>query len=901
MRIPVRGLRRAAAVGLLALGGVVPTAVRAQELATSDRGAVALGELIAGLGTSARVLMIGAHPDDEDTQLVAFLARGRHVETAYLSLTRGDGGQNLIGNELGEGLGVIRTEELLAARRIDGAQQFFTRAYDFGFSKSAEETYKHWPKDSILRDVVTVVRGFKPHIIVAVFSGTPRDGHGHHQVSGILAREAYDLAGDTVRFPTRTTNGLGPWTVTHFYRGQRGNAPNATYAMNVGEYSPLLGRSYAEIAGESRSQHKSQGFGVLQRKGVQMDYVRREASRLRSTADVQPLFEGIDTTFARFRGAFAGPGRARLDSLLASVAEARRAYNAFDATAAVAPLAAVIRHLDVLCPPPIPGADRPLAPMDSVAQRMQCGVPATSAAVPAAADLARSATAMRQRASLALALAAGVAAEATASREQWPSGGGQVPVAIRVYNRGAVSVEFIRASVLFPGVGTDLVDGASPLVANRVTSRAMIAPDSALSVAGAGYPVRPMAPWWLATPRIGDIFSTRINGLPEHSNLRSGIAYVALQIAGAQVQLSTPIVYRYADPVRGEVERPVVFVPAVTVMLDRAVELATSGATYDRVVPVRVRSYLDETWPVRVELSLPAGLTADSAARTVSLPPGGTELVTFRVRGRAAAGAHQIVARANVGRTMSRTDFDVIEYPHIRPQRMYRPSTIALRVADVTVPSGLRITYVPGVSDNVAPVLQQLGFALGIVQPAALDTFDLSATDVIVVGPRAYDAHVELVRNNPKLLAWVQRGGTMVVQYGQFEMMNPGIMPFQVTINRQQDRVTEEDAPVRVLDPTSPLLSTPNRITPQDFEGWVQERALYMPRTFADAYKPLLSMNDPGEPANDAAILVAAYGSGTYVYTTLSFFRQLPAGVPGPTKLFVNLLAAGQKGRPIVP
>jgi hypothetical protein len=232
---------------------------------------------------------------------------------------------------------------------------------------------------------------------------------------------------------------------------------------------------------------------------------------------------------------------------------------------------------------------------------------------------------------------------------------------------------------------------------------------------------------------------------------------------------------------------------------------------------------------------------------------------------------------------------------------MYRPSTIALRVADVTVPSGLRITYVPGVSDNVAPVLQQLGFTLSVVQPAALDTFDLSTTDVVVVGPRAYDAHPELVTNNPKLLAWVQRGGTMVVQYGQFEMMNPGIMPFPVTINRQQDRVTEEDAPVRILDPQSRLLSTPNRITPADFEGWVQERALYMPRTFADVYKPLLSMNDPGEPANDAAILVASYGSGTYVYTTLSFFRQLPAGVPGATKLFVNLLAAGQKGRPIVP
>jgi LmbE family N-acetylglucosaminyl deacetylase len=869
-----RDFRRAVALGVLALGLVAstPAIAPAQSPASTDRGAVALGELLAGLGTSVRVLMIGAHPDDEDTQLVTFLARGRHVETAYLSLTRGDGGQNLIGNELGEGLGVIRTEELLAARRIDGALQYFTRAYAFGFSKSAVETYKHWPKDSILKDVVTVVRGFKPHIIVAVFSGTPRDGHGHHQVSGILAREAFDLAGDTVRFPTRGTNGLGPWTVTHFYRGQRGNAATATYAMNVGEYSPLLGRSYAEIAGESRSQHKSQGFGQLQRKGVQMDYVRREASRLRSTATEQPLFEGIDTTFTRFRGAFAPPGQARLDSLLAAIAEARRVYNPFDPSATVAPLAAVIRHLNALCP-----------------SRPACGVPGASSAVPSAMDLAASAATLRQRTSDALTLAAGVALEASASREEWPSGA-PVPVDVRMYNRGRVAVEVTGAQLGFPG---------GLVLTQERTGR--IQPDSAVT-ANADVPSGPpMGPWWLVTPRAGDYFATPIDGLPEQAKARTGMVRVAMRVADAAIEVSTPIVRRYADAVLGEVERPVVIVPAAAVTLDRTNELAARGAVYDRLVPVKVRSSRSDTAAIRVLLRLPSGLAADSASRTVRLPPGGASTVTFRVRGQPTTGTQQIVAEAEVAGTASRTGFDLIEYPHIRPQRMYRPSTIALRVADVTIPSGLRITYVPGVSDNVAPVLQQLGFTLSVVQPAALDTFDLSATDVVVVGPRAYDAHPELVTNNPKLLAWVQRGGTMVVQYGQFEMMNPGIMPFPVTINRQQDRVTEEDAPVRVLDAQSRLLSTPNRITPADFDGWVQERALYMPRTFADVYKPLLSMNDPGEPANDAAILVAPYGSGTYVYTTLSFFRQLPAGVPGATKLFVNLLAAGQKGRPIVP
>jgi LmbE family N-acetylglucosaminyl deacetylase len=285
------------AILVLALVVAGPRVVTAQ--ADRERGAAALAELIRGLGVTARVLMIGAHPDDEDTQLITWLARGRGVETAYLSLTRGDGGQNLIGNELGEALGVIRTEELLAARRIDGGRQYFTRAYDFGFSKSAVETYRHWPKDSILRDVVTVVRVFRPHVIVSVFSGAPRDGHGHHQVAGLLAREAYDVAGDTVRFP-RDQFGA-PWAPLKFYRSSRFAPDSATLRVNVGEYNSVLGRSYAEIAAESRSQHKSQGFGVLQRRGVVWDYLRREATRVNERQEARTetsLFDGIDTTLA---------------------------------------------------------------------------------------------------------------------------------------------------------------------------------------------------------------------------------------------------------------------------------------------------------------------------------------------------------------------------------------------------------------------------------------------------------------------------------------------------------------------------------------------------------------------------------------------------------------------------
>src|SRR5678815_1667359 len=285
-----------------------------------SQGVPALDEAISGLSVPMRVLVIAAHPDDEDTQLITWLARGRHVETAYLALTRGDGGQNLLGNELGDALGAIRTEELLAARRIDGGRQYFTRAYDFGFSKSSDETFRHWPRDSILRDVVTVVRSFKPHVIVAMFSGTPRDGHGHHQASGILAREAYDVAGDTVRIPRSATAGVGGWTPLKFYRsGWSAAATDPVLRINVGEFNAMLGRSYAEIAAQSRSQHKSQAFGSIQPKGTRFTQVRREASRVNESeapGTEKSMFDGIDTTWARFRASTTSPEVARIVDLI---------------------------------------------------------------------------------------------------------------------------------------------------------------------------------------------------------------------------------------------------------------------------------------------------------------------------------------------------------------------------------------------------------------------------------------------------------------------------------------------------------------------------------------------------------------------------------------------------------
>lgn len=754
------------------------------------------GAVAAGHPDVRRVLLVGAHPDDEDTNLIAWLQRGGRAHTAYLSLTRGDGGQNLIGNELGEELGIIRTEELLAARRVDGAHQFFSRAYDFGYSKSAEETYAHWPKDSLLNDVVTVVRAWRPHVIVAMFSGTPRDGHGHHQVSAMLAREAYGAAGDTVRFPV---GDFGPaWTPLKFYRTARFDTTQATLKVNVGEYDEELQRSYAEIAGESLSQHKSQGFGRLQRRGVVWNYVSRVATRVNEgtpAASETSMFDGIAAA------GVTGPG-VSADS--------------------VAP------HIF----------------LDAFADRREV----------AAGDTAR--------------------------------------VVATLYNRSR------RTLYVTP----EHTEGVEPRSAHRGVP---VLPDSSftwiLSLRGTTI----TQPWWLTSPRNGDLFAPPLprladaadwRGMPENERSRGHVVAVAVRLDSlgpVSMVREAPVVYRFLDPVRGDVQRPIAVTPPISVALDNAFELARANVEIDRFVNVTLRSAVTKPQPLRVSLSLPAGLTADSISRTVTLDSAGTRRMTFRIRGRLTPGVHTVSASASAGEQAYASGYIPIDYEHITPQRLYRPASMQLRAVEVQVPAGTNLAYVQGVGDKVAISLQQLGIPVTVIRASDIPTVDLSKFSAVVTGPRAYDAHRELIDNNTYLLDYARGGGTLVVQYGQYEMMRPGVMPYPVSISRPHDRVTEETAPIRILDPSAPVLNRPNRVTGADFEGWVQERGLYMPRTFDERYRPVLETNDPGAPPNRGGIIVAPYGRGTYVYTTLAFFRQLPAGVGGAAKLFVNLVTQG--------
>jgi LmbE family N-acetylglucosaminyl deacetylase len=842
----MRFFRRAVAWVLIFACGVPRTAT------TQERGAVALAELIDGLGVTTRVLVIGAHPDDEDTRFITWLSRGRHVETAYLSLTRGDGGQNLIGNELSEALGAIRTEELLAARRVDGAKQFFTRAYDFGFSKDSAEALRHWPRAELLGDIVAVVRQFRPHVIVSVFSGTSRDGHGHHQVAGLLAQEAFEAAADSARYPSATHG--APWTAKKLYRATYFDSQSGTFRYNFGEYDPLLGRSYSEIAAESRSQHRSQAFGTLQRKGVAISSVRRLATRVNAQVPAEQersLFEGIDTTLARLVGQSCGRSRGGMDTLIVAIDRAKKAFDARDPEPARTALVAVAHALN--------------ASRNSWAD--PCGGELAGDALSSRATLAI-------RLDSALVAAAGVAVEAEVPRELVLLGD-SIAAAVRVFNRG-------RRPVTVRHVGSRDVD-------------VVVAPDSmALFPVSVTSPFR-SSPFWMAAPRRGDVYVTGPTGprLPADVAREDHVASVVVDIDGISVPIRAPIVYRYADPVKGDLSRPLAFAPAVSMILDANAGYARAGAPLTREVRVTLRSADTKPRDVTVSLDLPKGLTADSAARSVALPGyDAVRTVVFTLHGQLPAGRARITARATSNGEPFTNGYQLIDYDHIRPIRLYRDATLDLESVDVKLPADASVAYIQGVGDNSAAVLRQLGLRVTMLDPAAIPTTNLRQFTSIVVGPRAYESSEALVVNNAQLLEYVKKGGTMVVQYGQYEMQNPGIMPFPITLSRPADRVTDEASPMQIVDPASRVLAGSNKITLADFAGWVQDRSLYMPRTFDPHYAAPLATHDPNEPDNRGAVLVAPFGEGTYVYTTLAFFRQLPAAVPGAARLFVNLIDA---------
>lgn len=849
---------------------MLPAVATAQGAVDPEHGLIFVDQKLRGLCSVKRVLIIGAHPDDEDTSLLTVLVRGRGADAAYLSLNRGEGGQNLIGPELGVGLGMLRTGELLAARRLDGAQQFFTRAYDFGYSKSVDETFRFWPKDSLLADAVYVIRQYRPQVIVSIFAGRARDGHGQHQAAGLLAREAFDAAGDPKRFPGQLTAGLQPWTPLKLYRSTRFDAKATTLAVETGELDLFLGRSYHQIAMASRSQHRSQDMGRIESLGpmrTQLELLESRVGGVGGRAETS-LFDGVDTTFqgllsAALDGATRGSLTEALDEYARRLESARAAL--FTGSG---------RLVDELA--------RALA-----ALRRAIGLAET---VPAVPDLRFALREDEVDLEAALAAAAGVIVEAFASDDLIVPGRG-LDLEVQIWNGGGAPIRIRRLEVHTPPrwaldpIGPEVVEVPSGGLGER-RFRLSVPEDA-----------EPWKPYFLRAPR-SEGFYTWPPDTPDRATPLGAPAIEAeteIGIAGHSVRVSAEAFHRFADQARGEVRRPVLVVPEVAVglaprttvwPLDRGSALSYS---------VSLRSEAEGKGSGRVWLEVPEGWVVRPAVAPVMLSgPGRSASVEFEVvpAARTSAGTYSVRAwvETESGRRQG-LGYSVIDYPHVRRSLLVEEAVARIEAFDLSVDRGVQVAYVPGAGDAVAEAIATLGVGVELLDERAIAGRDLSRFDVIVLGIRAYETNPALTAGNDRFLEWVRSGGVLITQYQQYDYFNGGYAPYPMRARFPHDRVSDERAAVTLLVPDHVLFNRPNRIGELDFEGWVQERGLYYPYEWDERYEPLLEMADPGEAPKRGGLLVARHGEGLYVYVGLSLFRQLPAGVPGAYRLLANLLS----------
>jgi LmbE family N-acetylglucosaminyl deacetylase len=777
--------------------------LRAQLEPPSTGGLVARARELRFLGHQKRVLVIGAHPDDEDTELLTLLVRGMGAEAAYLSLNRGEGGQNLIGSELGVALGLLRTEELLAARRLDGAGQFFTRAYDFGFSKTQDETWSHWPRDTILKDVVRVIRRFRPQIVVSIFSGTPIDGHGQHQAAGWVAREAFRIAGDSTRFAElEREEHLSAFTPVKFYRDTWFDTNATTLTMEGGVLDSAVGLSFHQIAMAGRSLHRSQDMGRLQQIGPSK--VRLALVEDRSGHGQGSLFAGVDTLLPR--GPEPPDQRAHREAALAATS-------------------------GVLCD--ARSDDDRVVPGQMVKLTLECWN---------TGNATRSATVVIE-----------TAPGLTDSRQE--------PIGLSIV----------------PGV---------------LASKELVVPIAPQAPLTAPYFLFPngepaVYDWGRAAPGV--------RGTPfEPPVLR------AVFTVDGGFTIAREVSFRYDDQARGEVRRPVTVVPRVDVRLDPATEVWPAEGLATHPFSVTLTHGAKDTTTGTIRIETPRGWPTIPAQQFRLTHENEREDFTFQVRAPASLPAGPVTLTAVAEADGRRYDVGVVtvDYPHIHPRSYIRPARALVQPASLLLPPVRNVGYVRGASDRVPEALRSVGVPITLLDDQTLTRGDLSRFDAIIVGPRAYETDSALVESNGRLLEYARRGGVLIVQYQQGRFFNGGFAPYPMTLAMPHDRVTDEKAPVAVLTPADPIVNTPNRISESDWNGWIQERGLYFARSWDSAYRPILESHDPGEQPLRGGLLVSRVGSGKYVYTGVSFFRQLPAGVPGAFRLFLNLLALA---RPYTP
>lgn len=793
------------------------------------------------------VLYLAAHPDDENTRLITYLANHEKANTAYISLTRGDGGQNLISPEIRELLGLIRTQELLGARQIDGGKQFFSRANDFGFSKNPDETFRIWEKEKVMEDLIAVIRYWQPDIIINRFDHrSPGKTHGHHTASAMLGVEAFDMAADPKVFPNQLSR-LPLWqpkrlffnTSWWFYGSQKAfdeADKSKLVQFEVGVYYPLLGKSNNEIAAESRSMHKSQGFGSLGVRGSETEYLELLKGDL---PENNKLFSGINTTWSRVKGA------EKVGMLLKKV---ENNFSMEKPYTVIPDLLAAMKELEKL--------------EDSYWKREKLR------------DL-----------KLIIKQSLGLFQEAVAS-ESTATPGEMIKVQMEYIQRSPVKVVLQSLQVL-PSIGDTVLNmEMSNNKVFKLAKQIQIPRNIPLT-----------SPYWLTYQWNLGVYTVKdekLRGLPETpKSLKVRANYL---IDGFTFSLESEIVYKTDDPVGGEIYQPFEIIPAITGSFQESVNVFASRDSQRLEIVVKANK---SSLTGSVTLEVPQGWTFSPKEQTVQLNRKGEEKViafwvtppTFQSEGNAT-----VIMKAEGERYDKK--LLIIKHPHIPAQTVLLSSNAKVVRIDLEK-SGEKVGYVMGAGDVVPASLSQMGFQVTQLHVNNLTEENLKSFDAVVLGVRAYNTVEGIEFKQKALFNYVENGGNLIVQYnttGDLKVSEKELAPLPMSLSR--DRITDEDAPVTFLVPNHSILNFPNKITEIDFKGWEQERGLYFPGKWDNAFTPVLRFNDPGEKPLDGALLVARHGKGYYIYTGLSFFRELPAGVPGAFRLFANMISMGKEIKP---
>jgi LmbE family N-acetylglucosaminyl deacetylase len=794
------------------------------------------------LNVLGAVLYVAAHPDDENTRMISYLRNEKLYDVTYLSLTRGDGGQNLIGTEIRELLGVLRTQELLMARSVDGGNQLFSRANDFGYSKSPDETLVIWNKDEVLSDVVWAFRKTQPDVVINRFSNDKKfDTHGHHTASAMLSADAFDLAGKADAYPEQLSL-VQPWqprrqffnTSWWFYGSQEAFQKadkSALWPIDMGVWLPLKGKSNGEIAAESRSMHRCQGFGMLSSRGSAVEYLDFLKGDKPATQDI---FEGINTTWSRVEG-----GKA-IGKLLAGVEQKFRPENP---AASVPDLLKALQMLKAL--PSGYWRDKKLEEIKMVIRGCL-----------------------------------GLYLEATSS-DPTATPGDQVKLRLECISRAAgCQVTLTNVSIL-PALFDTLPAHVLEINKGWVLSKTVTIPANAPST----------APYWLnnkATLGMYNVENQALRGLPEtprFARVRWG-----LTINGIPLEYDTDVAWKTGEPAIGEVWRPFEVLPPVFVEFTESSYLFTKN---ELQVSIRVKAGRDNVKGNALALAPGKGwVTASPRAAFEFSKKGEEKTFTFSIQAPDRSSEATLNAYAEIDGILYTSRLVNIKYDHIPQQSVLLPATAHAARFDLQV-KAKNIGYFMGAGDDVPAALTQMGCNVTLLSEQDLELANLKKFDAVVMGIRAYNTKDALAFHQKELLDYVQAGGTMIVQYNTSgEIVVDQLAPFPLKLSRA--RVTDESAEVRFKLPDHHALNQPNKLSASDFNGWVQERGLYFPGEWDPAFEAPLSMNDPGEKAADGSLLVAKYGQGHYVYTGISFFRELPAGVPGAYRLFANLLSLGR-------